>query len=74
MTKVKTGKRPDVREDDPVLKMVWEAKQSLWDEVEKAAKGKSLSEKLYCLSIGPKRYLKEKRKNSKNFSYEQNKI
>ena len=44
------------------LAMVWQAKQSLWDEVEKAAKGKSLSEKLYCLSIGPKKYLKEKRR------------
>ena len=74
MTGLKTYKQPEITEDDLVLKMVWEAKQSLWDEVEKAAKGKSLSEKLYCLSIGPKRYLKEKRKNSKNFSYEQNKI
>lgn len=62
MMRVKTYQRPEIVEDDSVLKMVWEAKQSLWDEVEKATKGKSLSEKLYCLSIGPKRYLKEKRR------------
>jgi hypothetical protein len=48
--------------DDPTLKMVWEAKQEVWDEVEKATKGKPLSEKFYCLSIGVKNYLKEKEK------------
>lgn len=62
MMRVKTYQRPEIMEDDSVLKMVWEAKQRLWDEVEKATKGKSLSEKLYCLSIGPKRYLKEKKR------------
>lgn len=58
---VKTYQRPENTEDDSVLKMVWEAKQSLWDEVERATRGKPLSEKLYCLSIGVKKYLKEKR-------------
>jgi len=47
--------------EDPTLEMVWEAKQRVWDEVEKATKRKSLSEKLYCLSIGVEKYLKEKR-------------
>jgi len=64
MRGVKTDKQPKIIEDDSVLQMVWGAKQRLWDEVEKATEGKPLSEKLYCLSIGPKRYLKEKRKNS----------
>lgn len=61
MTGIKTCQRPEIMEEDSTLRLVWEAKQSLWDEVENATKGKSLSEKLYCLSIGPKKYLKEKK-------------
>lgn len=55
---------PKIIKDDPILQMVWEAKQRLWDEVEKATKSKPLSEKLYCLSVGVKKYLEEKTKAS----------
>lgn len=61
MMRAKIDRQPETIED-LTLKMVWEAKQSLWNEVEKVTKGKSLSEKLYCLSIGPKKYLKEKKR------------